>query len=321
MMDSLSAWAKVMLRLPGRRYWREPLTWTRSRPASELCLETVAQGSEAEAFGGHFLGGDFAGLAEADDAGDVESAGTETALMSPAVHLLGERDAGWAATDPESADAFGPVDFVSGEGQQVDGAAGDVDGEFAHGLGRVGVKEDAVFAAERADFADGLQGANFIVGRHDGDEERPGVFDGAAEIVEADAAFGIDREDGDAAALLRQPCTGIEDGFVLGGLGDDVDGTPRIGSASGFNSALDGEVVALGGAGGEDDFFGRSAEEAGDLSASGFDGLFGGPAKGVAAAGGVAVDVGQERQHGLKHARIDARGGLVIHVDGEVHGR
>ena len=79
--------------------------------------------------------------------------------------------------------------------------------------------------------------------------------------------------------------------------------------------ALEGEVVALGGAAGEDDLLGDGADEAGDLLAGLLDGLLGLPAEGVIPAGGVAVVLGEARQHRLQHARIDARRGVVVHVD------
>ena len=53
--------------------------------------------------------------------------------------------------------------------------------------------------------------------------------------------------------------------------------------------SLDRDIVGLGGTGGEDDFFRGSADERGDLGASGFDGVFGFPAVEVGPGVGVAV--------------------------------
>ena len=53
--------------------------------------------------------------------------------------------------------------------------------------------------------------------------------------------------------------------------------------------ALHREVVALGGAAGEDDLARRGASRRGHLVAGGIDGILGLPAEGVVPAGGVAV--------------------------------
>ena len=114
--------------------------------------------------------------------------------------------------------------------------------------------------------------------------------------------------------MLLQLLAGIEDGLVLGDLGDDVVAALAVH----LGDALDGEVVALGGAGGEDDLLGGGADELGDLLAGDLDGLLRLPAELVVAAGGVAELAGEVGHHGLEHAGIERRGGVVIHVEGKV---
>ncbi len=96
---------------------------------------------------------DLAGLAEADDAGDVEGAAAHAALVAAAVDLLGDLDARVAAADVERADALGAVDLVAGEREDVDVVRLHVDGDLADGLDGVGVEEDALLVAELADLA------------------------------------------------------------------------------------------------------------------------------------------------------------------------
>ena len=104
---------------------------------------------------------------------------------------------------------------------------------------------------------------------------------------------------GDAEALLLELLAGVEDGLVLGDLGDDVVAALAVH----LGDALDGEVVALGGAGGEDDLLGGGADELGDLLAGDLDRLLRLPAELVVAAGGVAELAGEVRHHRLQHAR------------------
>jgi hypothetical protein len=104
---------------------------------------------------------------------------------------------------------------------------------------------------------------------------------------------------------------------VLGDFSDDVVAALTVH----LGYTLEGEVGALGGAGGEDDLFGGRADEAGDLLAGLFDTLLGFPAKGVVAAGGVAEDAGEVRHHRLEDAGVQRCGGVVVHVDGKLDAR
>ncbi len=244
---------------------------------------------------GHFLLAEFAGLAEADDAGDVQSAGTHAALVAAAVNDGGELHARILAANVESADALGAVDLVRRDGEQVDAVALHVHGNFADGLHAIHMEENALFLGDFADFFDGLNDADFVVGVHDGDQNR---FrrDGLAQIVEIDAAVFLHRQIGDLVAVFLEALAGIEHGLVLGDLRDDVIALLAVH----FGDALDGQVIRLGGAAGEDDLFRRGVDQLGDLGARDLDGLFGGPAESVVAAGGVAEFLGEVRQHGVK---------------------
>ena len=73
-------------------------------------------------------------------------------------------------------------------------AAIDVDGNFANGLGRVGMEEHAAFVAERADLVDGLQGADFVVRGQDRDQDWLLIIDCSPQIVESNATVGIHRQ-------------------------------------------------------------------------------------------------------------------------------
>src|SRR6266850_6363923 len=100
----------------------------------EARTQPVAQRAHLLGLLGHFLLGQFAGLAEADDAGDIERAGTHTALVAAAIDNGGKLNARVAATNVERTDTFGSIDLVAGDGEQVDIVLLDVDRDFADGL-------------------------------------------------------------------------------------------------------------------------------------------------------------------------------------------
>src|SRR5712671_5841351 len=120
----------------------------------------------------HFLLGQFAGLAEADDAGDIQRAGTHTALVTAAIDNGGKLNAWVATTNVERTDTFGSIDLVAGYREQVNVVLLDVDRDFANRLHTIDREDDAVFLGNLADFRHRIDDANLIVGVHDGDQNR-----------------------------------------------------------------------------------------------------------------------------------------------------
>ncbi len=169
---------------------------------------------------------------------------------------------------------------------------------------------------ELADLADGLQHANLVVGRHDGDQNRL-VVHGPLQVFEIDQSIGLHRQIGHAVAVLLQPLAGVQHRLVLGHLGDDV----VAAFAVHLRNALDGQVVALGGAGGKDDLLGGCADQLGNLLARRLHGLLGLPSKGVVAAGRIAELGGEVGQHRLQNPRIQRAGGVIIHINRQAHAR
>ena len=175
------------------------------------------------------------------------------------------------------------------------------------------MEENALLLADGADLRDRLHGPDLVVREHDRDQDRL-LGDRVPNLLRGDAAVLIDVEVRDAEALSLQPLAGVEHRLVLGARGDDVVALLPVE----LGHALDGEVVRLGRAGGEDDLLLASADQAGDLLARLFDRFLRFPAEGVAAAGGIAEVGGEVGHHRLEHARVERRGGVVVHVDGEL---
>ncbi len=294
----------------------EPLIAVPYEAAHDRVLELVAEEPQPLAFLLHFLQANFTGFAQADDSRNVERAGAHAAFVSSAVNHRREFHARVLSPHVERADAFGAVDFVRRNGEQVDAVFLHVHGDFADGLNGVHMKEDFLFLGDFADFRDGLDDADFVVRVHDGDENRLGS-DRAAEIVEVNQAVGRDGQIGDVAAGFFQALADVEHGLVLGRLGDDVIAVLAALFTKRVCDALDREVVRFGRAAGEDDLPGIGADQPGDLSAGIFDRFLGLPAEFVIAACRVAEFLGEIGQHGLEHARINRRRGLIVHVDRE----
>src|SRR5580658_9995019 len=176
------------------------------------------------------------------------------------------------------------------------------------------MEDDVVLAADFANLRNRLDHAYLVVSKHDSDQDGL-IVDGPLQVFQVDQAVRLNRQVGDAIAVLFEALTGIEHRFVLGDLGNDVVAPLAIH----LGYALDGQVIALGRARGKDDFLGGGANQLRYLLASMLYGLLGFPSEGVVAAGCITELGGEEGNHRLKHARIHRRGGVVIHVDWQLY--
>ena len=194
--------------------------------------------------------------------------------MAAAEELRLEFDAG---ADVEGTDAFGGVHFMAAEGVEVDAESGEIQGEAAGDLDAVGVEEGSSVMGEGGKFGDRLEGAELVVGVHDGDEA--GLWaEGGLQGGGGYQTVRVRLQDGEVGVTGER----LGDGGMFERGGDDV----AVGAG-------EGEVVGFSSAAREDDFFGRAAEAGGELAAGGFEELFGALAM-LMDAGGVAVGF---RQH------------------------
>jgi len=146
----------------------------------QTLLQSVAKGGDALGIFGERFAGDFGGFAESHYAGDVFGAGTEAALVMPAVQELAQTR---AAAHVQGTDALRGIQLVTGDGEEIESHSVDINGNFAGGLNRVGVEVDVGLFGDPADFRERLDGAKLIVGVHDGDENCFRV-DSAAQVVQ-----------------------------------------------------------------------------------------------------------------------------------------
>ena len=204
----------------------------------------------------HFFLGDGGGFAETNDAGNVERTGAHTALVATAVHLAGHLYPWVLAVYEECTDTFGAVHLVARPGHEVNTNLLGVNRNLAYRLGSIRHEEYTVLGANFTDFFHRLNHPGFVVGPHDGDEDRL-IGDGRFEGFEADEAFAVYFQVGYFTTLLFYLFTGIEHGFVLRCCGDDVVAFAGVH----LKDAFDGEVVRLRSAGSKDDLTGVYVDE------------------------------------------------------------
>ena len=184
----------------------------------------------------------------------------------------------------------------------------EIDGDFAHGLNRVGVKEDSPFMGDAGQFLHGKDDAGFIVGPHDADNGRVvgQVFE---QVVDVEAPLAVDGDKGHPVPLFGEVLAQIDHGRVLDPGGDDV---PLV--RVGLNRRANGRAVAFGAAAGKNDFTGVGAQQIGNPLPGLLDLAAHLAAKGVHA-GGVAVIVAEIGKHLFEHFGGHPGGGVVVDID------
>ena len=247
------------------------------------------------------------GRDHAPDAHDVLRARPAVPFLSAALDEGVEGEAGPAV---EGAHAPGAVELVGREGEEVDVHLLHVDLHMARRLDRVRVEGDLRCPAHRADLLDGLDGADLVVGEHDGHEAGVGP-DGRLHLVRGDDAVLVDGQVGDLIALLLEALERVEHGVVLEGGGDDV--AFALGRAQ-AGAGADGVVVALAAAGGEVDLLGVRAQQRRHAAPGVTEGFLG-PLPQLVEAGGVAPGVLGGLHHDLQGVGAQLGGGRVVSVD------
>lgn len=202
---------------------------------------------------------------------------------------------------------------MRGDGHQVNVHGVNVQGDLANSLGGVGVEEDLLGAAKLANLLEGLDDTNLVVDSHDTDDGSVGT-DGSLQLRHVDQAGALHGEIGHFKTLVLKMPAAVEDTLVFCLAGDDV--LLLAGPAKEPGNTLDAHVVGFGGAAGENDFLGVSANQISNVFPRLLNGLVCFPAVGMCPRVGVAIDVGEEGHHGIEHSGVDGGGSLHVEVDG-----
>ena len=83
------------------------------------------------------------------------------------------------------------------------------------------VEENLPLPAQSADFRNRLHGADFVVGKHDGNETGV-VTKGVLDIRHPDYAVAVRVKQGDLKTFLLQLCQSVENSVMLKLCGDEV---------------------------------------------------------------------------------------------------
>ncbi len=258
----------------------------------------------------HVGAGLVQGRRHAYHAGHILGARTAAPLLGAALDQAGEQD---ALAGVEGAHPLGPVEFVGRQGEHVDVFRPHVDGQMSRRLHRIGVEKDVLFPADGPDLSHRLDGADLVVGVHDGDQAGVGA-DGRGHVLRPDDAVFRHRDKGDLIPFLFQPLEGVEHGVVLDGGGDDV---PFVLAGAQGSRRTDGLVVGLAAPRGEGDLGRIAVQVPGDGGPGGVQGLVGPLAEGVQA-GRIAVLLPEIGQHGGQGGVTQPGGRRVVQID--VHG-
>ena len=166
-----------------------------------------------------------------------------------------------------------------------------------------------------ADLADRVDRADLVVRRHDGDQDRP-IGQGIGHGFGRDPAVLVALDDRDLPALAGPAaCIGSRTALCSADGRDEVVPLPL----GGLGQSLDGEVIRFGRARGEDDLPALGADRPRHLLPGELDRLLGLPPESVGDARGVAVELGEVREHRLDDPRVGAGGGVVVEIDRTSH--
>ncbi len=212
--------------------------------------------------------------------------------------------------DVERPGALGALELVRAERHEVRAERLHVDVDVRGRLDGVDVEQDPLAAADLlGDGGDRLDRPDLVVGQHHRHQDRP-VGQRRLELVRVDAAIAVDRQLDDLEPELLQVAERVPDGVVLHRRRDD----PVAVRLSGPGRALQGEVVGLGAAGGEDDLASLRVESRRESLMGLIEAGPGGPAERVRRAG-VAEGLGQVGQHRVEDLAAERGRRRVVEVD------
>ena len=187
-------------------------------PRADPVLQAVSQGRDVSDSLGAPGDGQLERMRHADNGRHVLRTGAPARLLPPAEDDRGKDD---SAADVEQPNAFGAVELMRRDREQIDVERSHVDSQPAWSRDRVAVKENASAAGELGKVGDRLYGSDLVVRVHDRGQdgvrpERP------LELRRIDATLAVDRHQTRFESVFTQALQSREDGTMLDRGGHDV---------------------------------------------------------------------------------------------------
>ena len=234
-----------------------------SRDASlEPCPEAITQLSHPAGARLHVVECHASCHGEAHDQGCWQGPGPQAILLATAPLQRFELD---PITHHKSSDAFGAVDLVGTQADEIQPERIGAQRNVTEGLGCIAVERDCVRMTDLCQLQQRLLYADFIVCRHHA--HQPGVgLDCLVQLVRRDQAVVIRLQQRHPATLLPQLGEGVQNGMVLRG---DTDQMTRASTAMEPEPCMaeQGEVVGLRCSAGEHNTFGWNRKRVAKLTA------------------------------------------------------
>jgi len=203
---------------------------------------------------------EFRSFAHPGDGGDILGSRTAIPFRVAAVQ---QRPKLRSFSDVKRPYTLRPAKLVRGNRKQIHAQPLYINGDFPSGLHGIGMKQDAVFAANSSQLGNGLDGTNLIVGGHGTYEDGIGT-QGLLEINGIYSAFLVYGQVSDPESfLLLQVFAAVEHGMMLDGRCDDVFAFVFFQASC----AKDRKVGAFSSAAGKYDFAGFAFQDRGSAVA------------------------------------------------------
>ena len=126
-----------------------------------------------------------------------------------------------APADIQKADSLGTVEFMSACAEHVNMQLIHVDGNLSECLHRIRMEQDAVFLRDLSDLPDRLDGADLIIRKHNGNQDRI-LPNGSPKLFQIHQSGFVHIQICHLIALLFQVFTGMQNGMMLNFAGNDM---------------------------------------------------------------------------------------------------
>ena len=243
----------------------------------------------------------------AADTCQIFCAGTLAPLLRTAVDHIGQGEASAAI---QRAHALRTMEFMGRQAEHIDVHVFDINMHMTGSLDSIRVEGNTCFLADGANLSDGQDRADFVVGKHHGDQA--GILpDRILDLLGGNIVVFGNIQIGDIIAFFFQLLEGVQHGVMLEGGGNDVLFALAL---SQTGSGKDSLIVGFTAAGGKVNLPGLTAQTGGNGGTGRLQCFLGFLTYGMEA-GGIAVNGFKTGQHGPDRSFTHFGSGCVISIN------